>query len=415
MAGYVVNKIPLQDRIFAEEISPLWQSTGTTLVNSASVSRFDIEGSIASAITAGDIIAFNKNISTGIAISNTVSTDKILDFNDTIVVGFWIKSDIPLVFNFAVQLLYPLEALNNAVQSQKSESVSIISGEWTFVQLSDRVLVTSDAVNYPISFTVTFTTIVGGTTANISISHPVIYSSLLFVDNPALLDIYKKIPEFIRHQDSLGANAPYPWSLARFLEMCIIHQGEITQILNDVIYSDISLGKDSSDATTLSTLVDPLVATRKHLFWLSQFSGTQIVNPITGVTPWANLPATWQGIDDLDGIPVTGNDIAPWDVIQDSNTEPAGLDAFLRWQVQYGYYGVNAGSKNAIIESVKRILSGTKQVTYSVSSPWNILVKTKITETPDTSLLDVGDSVSSIIDLIEYTRPLGCVVSHELI
>jgi hypothetical protein len=415
MAGYVVNKIPLPDRTFAEEVSSLWQSTGATLVNSASVSRFDTEGSIASEITAGDIVAFNKNLSTSLAISNTVSTDKILDFDDTIVVGFWIKSDVPLVFNFNVQLLFPVGALNTAVQSQKSESVSITSGEWTFVQLRDRVVVTSDAVNYPISFTVTFSTIVGGTTANINISHPIIYSSLLFVDNPALLDIYKKIPEFIRHQDSLGTNAPYPWSLARFLEMCIIHQGEITQILNDVIYSDISLGKDSSDATTLSTLVDPLVATRKHLFWLSQFSGTQIINPITGVTPWANLPGTWTGIDLLDGVDAPLDESSPWDVIQDSNTEPAGLDAFLRWQVQYGYYGVNAGSKNAIIESVKRVLSGTKQVTYSVTSPWNIMVKTKVTETPDTSLLDVGDSVSSIIDLIEYTRPLGCVVSHELI
>lgn len=414
MAGYVVNKIPLADREFAQGISSVWQADGPTLTNSALISRFATEGSIAAEVAADDVIAFNKNISTGISIVDTINADKDADSDDAIVVGFWVKSDASFSFTLTVQLLFPSDLVTVTAFQEKSELFSVTSGEWTFIQLEDRVVVENDEYSYPISFTITVEEIFDTASANINIAHPVIYPSISFIDNPALLSIYKKLPEFIRNADSLGTNAPYPWSLARFLEMCIIHQGEMTQIFNDIIYSDISLGKDTSDLNTLSTLVDPLAATRKHIFWLAQFTGTQIVNPTTGVTPWENLPSTWQGIDDLDSVAST-EDSAPWDVIQDSNPEPVGLDDFLRWQVQYGYYGINAGSRTAILESVKRVLTGTKEVTYSVPSAWNILIETNISETPDASLLSAGDPVPSILELVEYTRPLGCVIAHELI
>jgi hypothetical protein len=415
MAGYVLNRIPLLARTFNEGVSTEWNATGTTVEGSAIVSRFGDEGSLAVQVSDNDVIYFNKNSSTGLAINNLISTNGTIEVGDSFSVGFWIKSDSALSFTFSVELLLPNQIGVSSPKQQKSENVSITSGEWSFVQLEKRITTPDDEHKYPISFNITILDVVDASTANINISHPIITASLDFVNNPMLLDVYQNLPEFYRNYDSLGTEAPYPWTLARFLEMCIIHQGEMRQILDDAIYSDISQGKNIADATTLSTLVDPLVAPRKNIFWLAQFSGTNIVNPTTGVTPWENLPATWQGIDDLDGIPVTGNDIAPWDVIQDSDPEPAGLDEFLRWQVQYGYYGVNAGSKEAITESVKRVLTETKEVTYTVPSAWNILIETKKSETPDSSLIAIGEPVLGILELMEYTRPLGCVIAHELI
>jgi hypothetical protein len=415
MAGYVLNRIPLLGRTFNEGVSSLWNATGTTLSKSVLISRFDNEGSLVAEVSSDDVIYFNKNSSTNLAISNSVSSNATTEVGDSFAVGFWIKSDAALSLTFSVELLLPNQFGITLPKQKKSETFSITSGEWSFIQLENRVTVPDDEHQYPISFNIDFRDIFDASTANINVSHPLITASLDFVNNPMLLDFYRKIPEFYRNQDSLGTEAPYPWTLARFLEMCIIHQGEMLQIIDDSIYDDISDGKNPEDPTTLSTLVDPTVASRENIFWLAQFSGTKIINPTTGVTPWNNLPATWQGIDDLDGIPVTDNDIAPWDVIQDSDPEPAGLDEFLRWQVQYGYYGVNAGSKEAVIESVKRVLTGTKAITYSTPSAWNILIETKKTETPDSSLIPLGDPVLEVLELMEPSRPLGCLITHELI
>jgi hypothetical protein len=415
MAGYVLNRIPLLGRTFFEGVSSLWTSTGTTLEKSAVVSRFENAGSLVAQVSDNDVIYFNKNGSTNLAVSNLISSNQATEVGDSFAVGFWIKSDSALAFDFTVELLLPNQNGITLPKQKKTENTSITSGEWSFIQLEERVVVPDDEYAYPISFNIKITDVIDSATANINISHPLITASLDFVNNPMLLDAYRKIPEFYRNFDSLGTEAPYPWSLARFLEMCMIHQGEMRQVLEDTIYADISEGKNSADVTTLSTLVDPIVAPRKNIFWLAQFSGTKIVNPTTGVTPWNNLPVTWQGIDDLDGIDVPDDDIAPWDVVQDSDPEPAGLDEFLRWQVQYGYYGINAGSKEAIIQSVKRVLTETKEVTYTTPSAWNILVKTKKTETPDSSLIALGDPVLEVLELMEYTRPLGCVITHELI
>jgi hypothetical protein len=415
MAGYIINRIPLLGRTFTEGVSSLWNSNGIALSKSTLISRFDTEGSLAAEVSSDDVIYFNKNSSTGLAVNNLISSNATTEVGDSFAVGFWIKSDSALSFTFSVELLFPNQLGVTLPKQKKSENTSITSGEWSFIQLEERVTVPDDEHQYPISFNIEIGDVLDASTANINISHPIITASLDFVKNPMLLDFYRKLPEFYRNYDSLGTEAPYPWTLARFLEMCIIHQGEMKQILDDGIYADISEGKNAADPTTLSTFVDPIVASRKNIFWLAQFSGTKIVNPTTGVTPWANLPATWQGIDDLDGVPVEGNDIAPWDVIQDSDPEPAGLDEFLRWQVQYGYYGVNAGSKEAVIQSVKRVLTGAKEVTYSTPSAWNILIETKKSETPDSSLIPLGDPVLGVLELMEPSRPLGCLIAHELI
>ena len=210
--------------------------------------------------------------------------------------------------------------------------------------------------------------------------------------------------------------------MLRFLEAATIHTGELLSLIEGFIYSDISEGKDQNDLTTLSTLVDVLAVDRQYMFWLSQFTGTQLVNPTTGFTPWENLPknldgkTTWQELDLIDEIE-SADDAAPWQAIQDFNTEPEGIVNFLRWQISTSYYGINAGTRESIIESVKRVLTGTKTVNYQVLQPfnWTIKITTLKSETPDSSLIDIGEPVPEILELIEPTKPAGFLVLHELI
>jgi hypothetical protein len=192
--------------------------------------------------------------------------------------------------------------------------------------------------------------------------------------------------------------------------------------LDDFTYSDISEGKNELDTSTLSTLVDPIVVKREYMFWLAQFSGTKLLNPTTGLTPWVNLPETWQGIDLIDGEeaipPANPNsaDAVGWSALQDYNTEPVGLDEFLRWQISTSYYGRNAGTQEALVEAVKRVLIDTKTVNYEILEPfdWTIRITTLKTETPDSSLVDIGGSVPEIVELLEPARPVGFKIIHSL-
>ena len=412
MAGYVSNRIPLSSRVFYDGISSLWQASGATLAASTSVSRFANEGSLTTALSVGDIISFNRDISTGVPISQTVATDGINDDADTFMVGFWIKSDKAISFTYTVSLLYPTSFGISTTVEEHEQNISITSGEWVFVQHASRVTDPNDNYDYPISFSIDIGYVNGGGNAEVYLSFPIIWASLDFVNNPILLDIYSKLPEFIRSQDSIAE--PFPFSLARFIEMCTLHQGEMQQIITDIMYADIAFGKDEEDPTTLSHLTEASVAPRAYLPWMAQFSGTQLINPTTGVTPWENLPPTWQGLDLLDGND-SAADATDWDIIQDSSIEPAGLDAFLKWQVSTGYYGINAGSTEAITESVKRVLSGTKSISVSTTTPWTINIETLLSETPDTGLLALGDTPENVVALIEPTRPLGFIIDHILV
>lgn len=364
-------------------------------------------------MSVGEYVGFNVGTSGGNSVSSIPSVNSD-DVGDTVSAFVWVKTDKPVIVDFTVYLFYPPTVFATSPFSSKSRSIAVTSGEWTLLRLYDLPVVLDDAYDYPIGFKIIVQSIEGSSTANMNISHPVIYSTLDFIDNPAIIDIMTRFPEFIRDQD---ANAePLPYQFIRFMEAATIHTGEIYDLMNKFIYQDISEGRDEANPDTLSIMVEPSVALRDYLPWLAQFSGTKIINPTTGFTPWSNIPETWQQIDLIDSTD-TVEDSVPWSALQDYNTEPTGLEPFLRWQAQYGYYGMNAGTMEAIIESVKRVLTGTKTVTYEVLEPfsWTIKVTTIQAETPDSALLAIGDEVPEIIELLEPTRPLGYIILHELV
>lgn len=411
MSGYSVNRIPSSDSVFLASIPATWSFSGlgTFSVNPYD-GKYDSVGSLSAVVEENDYISFNEDTGGLNYISSTTSVISS-DIDDTVSCFLWVKSTASMIVDFSVSLLYPdfVTAVEQA--SSSNQSFAISSGEWTLLRLETPALIPDDAYDYGIGMRVTVSSIDDAASATLSVSYPVAYCTLDFIDNPAIIAIMSKIPEFIRDED---ANAtPYPYQLIRFIEMATIHTGELQQLLDDFIYSDISEGKDVADATTLSTLVEPTVVSRPYMEWLAQFNGTTLLNPTTGVTPWANLPTTWQGIDLIDSVD-DAEDAAPWAQIQDYNTEPAGLEDFLRWQILTGFYGVNAGTQESIVEAVKRVLTDTQSVVCTYPVDWTMNVETLISETPNTSTLAIGDEVPEILALIEKARPLGLKVQHTL-
>lgn len=410
MAGYSINRIPSGQRIFLGAQPSLWTADTAISVN-PSVAKYFGEGSLQVTLEESESIYYNTDGPNGLS-QQTQSTNE--DVTDTVSAFVWVKTDKPVILDFTISVLFPPSVVSASPLSTETNSVEVTSGEWTLVRMYQLPSVVNDAYNYPLGMTITVSDIDGGADVTLNISHPIMYCTLDFINNPAIIELMSKFPEFIRDQD---ANAePLPYQLIRFMEAVTIHTGEMVDLVNQFVYEDISEGKDETNINTLSVLVDPIAAKREYLPWLALFSGTQIINPTTGFTPWENLPATWEGIDAIDGT-ATDEDDAPWDLIQEYNTEPSGLVEFLRWQTSTGYYGVNSGTQEAIIESVKRVLIGTKTINYEIANPfsWTIKLETLLTETPDSSLLSVGDSVDEIIELVEPSRPLGFMILHELV
>jgi len=413
MAGYSINRIPAGQRVFIPDVPSLWGFSGDAIdLNSSLVEKYEKEGSLQVTMQEGQSVFYNTD---EFAINGQSTITSVLsgDFGDTITAFVWAKSDKPIIVDFSVHILYPAGVPASSSVASGSKSISISSGEWTLLRLYELPLIPDENYQYPLGFKIELEDIEGGTSAQVNITHPVIYGTIDFTRNPAINDIMSGFPEFILDEDF--KQEPLPYQFIRFIEMSAIHTGEMVGLLDGFIYQDISEGRNPADPSTLSTLVDPTIAPREYLFWLSQFSGTKIINPKTGFTPWVNLPDTWQGIDLIDEEEST-EDAASWKAIQEFNTEPAGLEEFLRWQVSTGFYGIRAGTKEAIIDSVKRVLLGTKTINYEVLEPfnWTVKITTLKSETPDSALLDVGDEVLEILELIEPARPIGLRVIHEL-
>jgi len=411
MAGYSVNRISSTARVFTFGVPTEWDSdsAGVTLSTSTLVEKYSSRGSLTAQVTDGDEIVFNRDLATDLPIDNSCCV-VAADIGDTIRAFFWVKTDARLQVDFTCELIYPVTHSPYSFSSS-STSLSVLSGEWTLVMLDSPLLVENDDYDYPISFTIAFSNIDGGS-ANIYISSPATYGTLDFINNPFLLKIYSQLPLYVREQDMLTGLGNR--QLARFLETAIIHQGEIYDLVRQISYIDISQGKDITDSGTLSKLVDPDAALYRVLLWLSQFTGSTIINPTTGITPWVNIPATWEGIDQVDDDDPVGDESVQWTPLEEYNVSTPGLENFIRWQVKYGYYGYAAGTRQAIEESVKRVLSDTKTIGYTVTAPWQITIQTLQSETPDSGGITIGDPVLPLLELIEPARPLGVAVSHEL-
>lgn len=414
MAGYVTNRVCEPSRYFVNGVPATWNSDDTTLSNSALIERYPGFGSLVATVTDDDLIVFNRDLTTNLPISPTCNT-LIDDEGDGIIAFFWLRTDTRLTVNLKCNLIYPVSvgAEYIASTSETSTDISVESAGWTLISIPQPVEIVDSSYEYAISFDIEFTNIDGGL-ANIHISAPAAYAFFDFVNNPALLDLYRLLPEWIRVQDTQTTLGN--WQLARFLEILIIHQGEITGLVDDIAYIDISQGKDETNPLSLSTLVEPSVVNRDYILWLAQFTGTRIVNPTTGYTPWNNIPEDWEGIDQIDDDDPEDEESVAWGSLEDFNIEPAGLDEFLRWQVGNGFYGYAAGTRNAIQKSVERVLTGTQSIGYSITTPpWVITVQTLASETPDSSGVTIGDSMPEILELMEPSRPLGVQIIHELV
>jgi hypothetical protein len=226
------------------------------------------------------------------------------------------------------------------------------------------------------------------------------------------------VPRIFHEDDSLYNDSLLSHPFYRFVDILTTSVDDILLLITTMQYNDISEGYDVAIPETKSILIDPDVVSRSYANWLAQFVGVKLQNPSGVSTPWENLPGTWDEIDLIDTVDSL-SDSVQWKLLESYDPEPSNLLDFLRWQIKYAYTGINAGSKNSVINAAKWMCIGTKEVNLTCNvavSPFVLAVTTKLSEfsIPETNYI-VGDESQEIIDILNEVKPLGYTITHSFI
>lgn len=245
---------------------------------------------------------------------------------------------------------------------------------------------------------------------------PAIYPAYEFISkNQAVGAIASWIPDVFVQAD-LSAETSPDVAMHRLIDIAYLGLGESMQLTKDFAYIDIEEGYLPELENTKSKLVNSSVAELNTLIWLCKFSGTQ---PITrfNFSPESitdSFVLNTSQLDSGDQLRLTG-----FTELNPPLLDVAAQETLLKWQLDTGYYGKNAGTMNAIIEATKLQLINNKEVIINydyATEPFVINLQTRWSETigaigPEV----VGQSSDIVLESIKPTKPLGTKVTHEYI
>jgi hypothetical protein len=294
-----------------------------------------------------------------------------------------IKANAPITVS---SLLY----IDSASATYEPYLKTYSSGSYNAVH-TNRAVVPDDEANHTATIQITISGLLGGQTAHMTMPH-LIHDLALF-ENSFLGTARNFLPDFYFEIDSLQSQPSYPFF--RLLDMLTSAAGEVFAEYglmygiegSQLLYENLTVAYWAQ-----SSLVSPRSVKNKYVPWLSQFSGDFIR----------------QNIYYSNGTAFFGNESIRRD--------------FIEWQLSKGYYGRAAGSREAMIEAAKQVLSYTEngaQSTFSVSltpryenDPFAIHIRTLANETPDANANQVSELV---MQSVNWAKPMGYLISQETV
>ena len=231
----------------------------------------------------------------------------------------------------------------------------------------------------PSQFTVSIN-IAGHSGSKINMSLPVLINDGSFYNNIFVQNARRNLPTFIWDKDKEQSYPQYPFH--KLMHALTYYAGIASQMSSNMYrftQSEISAKFEQNPAWANSTLVDAAYAKTEYQSWLAQFIGAKIIRSIT----------------------VDGDELV------------ADPDAFALWQLENAYFGREAGTREALTETVKQILTGNK-VVYIIpgGTSFTVNIYTLTDETP--GVTNPGDTSQEVLAFAELTRPLGFALNHEV-
>jgi len=245
---------------------------------------------------------------------------------------------------------------------------------------------------------------------------PALYPAYEFaITNIAVPIITSLLPNVISETDFYSETKP-DLPIRRLIDVAYSGLGDSMELTQDFAYIDKEEGFLSNLDNTKSTLVNSSIASLETLIWLCKFTGTQPLTRFIFSPEFVGdaFVLNTSNLNSDNQIRLTG-----YTELNPPLSDVAFQKTFLRWQLDTGYYGKNAGSMNSIVEATKLVLINDKTVVaefdYS-TNPFEINIQTKWFETigaigPEV----VGQSSLIVLESIERARPLGTKITHEYV
>jgi hypothetical protein len=308
------------------------------------------------------------------------------------------------------------EVIETSLLVNLSDSVvnapGVLSPQWSILR-SDPITLTVDSGTPALDINLEI--IPNEPSESIYFTLPLCYQQFDAVfKNNVLPSVMINIPEVFRAEDIAYSGKP-DIPLHRFIDICTLTLDSVYSNAVDYLFQDVSEGFKESDNTTKSTLVNQDVATFETLVWLAKFSGTR---PITRFE--SSLDSLGEPFQ-LDSSEL--NSTAALRLTSYLELNPPVLDLtaqenLLRWQLNYGYYGKNAGTLPAVQEAAKLMLTGNKELVTEYdfrSEPWVIHLYSPWDQTFGSIGEEViGLSSILVLDAVSFAKPLGVLVTHEM-
>lgn len=337
------------------------------------------------------------------------STSTVTLSHDPVVVSSSLGTD-SITFHFHIYCAAKTTitvTLTDSFGSSESRQVVANALQWVVVRGPElTVPVTQGSISYTASISVD-----GHLGEAIYVACPVMTNKYALANNRFLRACMQYLPQILIETDFDQSFPNFP--MLRILDIGTAYAGVGTEQADSFRYLDIASGFDANDDTTKSKLVDYSVADTKYLAWLAQIVGVRLSVTAGGTTPWGNIPSTWAtfltAVDDAG----TDDNIPTWEEVETYDTSDANFVAGRREQIETARYGHNAGTRDAIIASAQKVLSGTKSVELvidPIASPWTIDIQTLVAETPGGA-----SNYQGLLDSVEKSRPVGFVLTHTAI
>lgn len=416
------ERLFLEDSYFQTSLSTLWKSNGTLSADPVIFQDSDFGSLYLAPSSLENYVKFNYWANPATDIPSQFVVSPSIDASDFIESFLWVRPSVNCtIYVKAVLTKVTFDSISQQykLSTNSADVVTGVEGEhiitlgvldserWHLLRAVPVRL--PDTGNYSVSLQirVVFSTL---TNAHLNISRPTIHSSYGVFRNKFMQTVAEYMPEIFITQDTANFATNEPtFPMIRFIDSITTDANDLQVKSEAFAYIDQATGFDPAQPETFSTLIDPNYCDAETLLWLAQFRG----RPVQVTYQPSTEGASWVGLT-LDD-PVSGklDDIA---VLASNASDiglPDGIDAYARWQVDTGYYGHNAGTIEAMVSAIKRLLTGAGVVNYTVSAN-AIHFTTSWTETYGSVIGDIGLSSELLLQIVEPARPLGMIVTHEL-
>lgn len=310
-----------------------------------------------------------------------------------------------------VSQTFPIESTNSVFATSSIVEPVVSTVEWSIIRTNSIVVpisVNSPTLNISISFEpVDDTEIFYFTSPFVAPNYD------MFLKNAAIVPIMQNLPFWIVQQDLELESTPNV-QLSRLIDIGSSYIDKAIEYVFAYRYVDIEDGFNISNPLTISRFTDPSQAAYPVLLYLSAFVFTSPVTRFESAEDYLPEPFILDesNLDEETRLLLTTiTSITPPTITRNIQLE------LLRWQIQFGYYGANAGTMNAVIEAAKQMLTGEKQLTVNFDwdvEPWVINIESPWDQTfgADEELIGTGSSL--VLQAVSYAKPLGVLVNHNI-